>query len=248
MCKSEKIEKQSDSQEDKTLKSFDAVISNQIDQANWNLAEQQNRAFDPHPSELDGLKTVESFGIEFDDGSVLTARKSERAASTSGLEVSSSEVGEYAKKLGEGQRKRWANEGPDKQIRKCNLFADCVFRDLKIPLPWGENQIPLVRNMYSKLVKATDDWELVSSGEKGFSSYVPHPGDLVIWDKSKSFTANGVRKTERLHHCGVMGNSGLIHYAGSRVEGGYTDSSFNLMAQSETYGKPTFIFRSKHVH
>jgi hypothetical protein len=244
----EESEKLSDAPEPKAPILSESIISDTTNQNSWLKIDQVIQANAPHPSEVNGIKAIESFGINFDDGSVLTARNNREVNLPKPIFVSKTAVGDYAQELGEGQRRRWANEGPDKKIRKCNLYADCVFRDLKIPLPWEEGETPLVKNMYSKLMKATSDWELVSSGERAFANYVPQPGDLVIWDKTVSSTINGRRISDRLHHCGVMGNSGLIHYAGSGVEGGYTDSIFKLMVDSAAYGKPTFIFRSKHVH
>lgn len=148
------------------------------------------------------------------------------------------EIAKHAKALGELHRDWWRNEGPNDEIRKCNLYGDRVYRDLQVPLPWAGKSIPNVHGMKNALLKS-DDWEVVYTDNKAFETYKAKSGDFVIWDK--------VILDMSLHHCGVVGNAGEIMYAGSGFDHGYTESNFKDMVGAPSYGRPSYIFRSKHL-
>jgi hypothetical protein len=157
------------------------------------------------------------------------------------------DVARHAHELGENHPDWWKNEGKDHQIRKCNLFADRVFRDLQIPLPWDGQSTPTVQGMLPKLANS-NDWSLVYSDDKPFGTYVPQPGDFALWNKTiVSRTYSGGTLRTPLQHCGIIGTDGEIMYAGSGVTGGYAESDFNLMRAAATYGAPTAIYRSTHL-
>jgi len=143
MPKPEESEELPEAKDATPLKAADSVISNFEKHNAWIMANQDGHANDLHPSEVNGTKAIESFGITLDDGSLLLARNAKDFKQQLTVNVLRSKVGDYAQELGESQRMRWANEGAHKEIRKCNLYTDCVYRDLKIPLPWEEGETPL---------------------------------------------------------------------------------------------------------
>lgn len=159
--------------------------------------------------------------------------------------ASGEEIAKHARLLGESQPSRWLNAG---KIHKCNIFLDRVFRDMKVSLPWDEKHIPRVHNMKKLLSAANQDWEQVYVADKPIEEYKPKQGDIVIWDK-KIYSKNydGTTRVDDLHHCGIIGSGGSILYAGSDATHGYADSDFQQMYKSDTFGKPTIIFRSKHL-
>lgn len=163
---------------------------------------------------------------------------STRATSKKEILPTGIEIAKHAKALGELHREWWQNEGPNEEIRKCNLYGDRVYRDMKVPLPWDGKSIPNVHGMKTALLKS-NDWEVVYTDKQPFDAYRPHSGDFVIWDK--------VILELHLHHCGVVGNVGEIMYAGSGFDHGYTESNFKDMVGAPSYGRPSYIFRSKHL-
>ncbi len=160
-------------------------------------------------------------------------KESKEANLPSGIEIA-----KHAKALGELHRDWWRNEGINEEVRKCNLYGDRVYRDMKVPLPWTGKAIPNVHGMKAALLKS-NDWEVVYTDKKPFDTYKAHSGDFVIWDKKILDMS--------LHHCGVVGGSGEIMYAGSGFDHGYTESNFKDMVGAPSYGRPSFIFRSKHL-
>lgn len=52
------------------------------------------------------------------------------------------EIARYAHQLGTQHPNWWRNTGKNEEIRKCNLFVDRIYRDMNIPLPWSNKQIP----------------------------------------------------------------------------------------------------------
>jgi len=164
-------------------------------------------------------------------------------------DVRGNDVARHAHELGEKHPAMWKNEGPHGEIRKCNLFADKVFRDLGVSLPWEKGHTPTVHNMKSMLAHSPD-WNAIFHTGQNFQSYKPQAGDLAIWDKTISMPyhrQNGTVVMQRSHveHCGVIGAGGEIVYAGSAR--GYSESDFKAMSHSEAFGAPSFIFRSSHV-
>lgn len=160
--------------------------------------------------------------------------------------LNGSEIANHAKALGELHRDWWKNEGSKEEIRKCNLYADRVYRDMHVPLPWESAHIPTVHGMKEQLAKSPG-WESVYTSGADFSKYKPHPGDFILWDKTIPTIKDGHPYPFSLEHCGVIGNDGVIHYAGSRVDHGYAESNFQSMCASESYGAPSLICRSKHL-
>jgi hypothetical protein len=70
----------------------------------------------------------------------LLAQAADRQPATRHLQQSSdlpsgTDITNHAKALGELHPEWWQNEGAHHEIRKCNLFADRVFRDMAVPLP-----------------------------------------------------------------------------------------------------------------
>jgi len=57
------------------------------------------------------------------------------------------EIAKHAEALGELHPDWWRNEGKNGEIRKCNTFADRVYRDMDVPLPWDGQHIPTVHGM-----------------------------------------------------------------------------------------------------
>jgi hypothetical protein len=158
-----------------------------------------------------------------------------------------SRIADHAKALGERHPDWWKNEGPHGEIRKCNLFADRVYRDTKVPLPWDGGHIPTVHGMVGQLSKSPD-WEAVYTDKKAISDYKPQAGDFALWDKNMNFANYGGTTTHlHLEHSGVIGKEGEIMYAGSSATHGYAESDLKAMSAAATFGPPSVIFRSKHL-
>jgi hypothetical protein len=165
---------------------------------------------------------------------------SKQPENTSGIEVAN-----HAKALGKQHEDWWRNEGPHGKIRKCNLFADRVFRDLHIQLPWDSKHVPTVHNMIPKLANSSD-WLLVYTHKQSQGLYHSQPGDFALWDTTIHSTKYGHPWSYALEHCGIIGNNGAIHYAGSME--GYREANFKALCSTKTFTYPIVIYRSKHVH
>jgi hypothetical protein len=157
------------------------------------------------------------------------------------------EIANHAKALGELHTQWWQNEGAHHEIRKCNLFADRVFRDMHVPLPWDKTHIPAVHGMVLQLAKSSD-WKLIYSDKQSIAHYKPQPGDFILWDKTVSFHEyNGTITHKHLEHSDVIGTEGDILYAGSDVTGGYVASDARGMFSSQAFGQPSVVYRSNHL-
>ena len=154
------------------------------------------------------------------------------------------DIAKHAHELGQQHPGWWVNEGPHCDIRKCNLFADRVYRDIHVPLPWDLQHIPTVHGMHQQLARSSE-WQLVYSAKLPLTNYHPQPGDLALWDKTVHSTLNGRPWSHSLEHCGIIDGNGVICYAGAWR--GYAESDFKEMCSSEAFTGPSAVYRSKHV-
>lgn len=243
--------------------SKDAVIGKQTQQQRWNQMndfhrlEQEESATDLFYKPQERSQNTNKFGIDgLEDDIQQIAYNSENLKTDQkhalNKTITAEKLSEHTHQLGENNPKMWANEGPHGEIRKCNLFADKVFRDSKIPLPWDTKNIPAVKDMI-KLLSSSPNWEIAYTDQMPLGNYNPKPGDLAMWAKDtwhqyKAQNGQLLKQHYHLEHCGIIGIDNEIMYAGSGQRNGYAESDFNLMVKAPTYGPPTIIFRSKHLH
>lgn len=241
----------------------DGVIGDNTGQKTWGTASDIAHQNDQHPSEVQGVKAISSFGIDFGNGAVLTAKGLEGDNQKEYEEVSSKdsslpppvsrkrmmEIAQHEK----SHPTKWQSI-----VGKCNQFLDKVASDAGMRLPWKPGNPPRsggLGGMREKLDKSPDfekvwktDFDNLEGSLEKFMHFQMQPGDLVIWDVPKS-----AAPPDGLSHGAIASGAREIIYAGSKEKGGNGCGQCPIKYFSGepgkrlNYGAPTAIYRYKNM-
>ena len=231
----------------------ESAIGNNSNQNAWGTANEISHKNDIHPSEVEGIKAIDSFGIDFGDGAILTAKglasrdgdsvresKEESSKEKSLPAVSTEKMMQIAEKEHDHPT-RWKTPPP-----KCNLYLDTVASSAGMKLPWKSGHPPTSGDMNRLLEKSGDFdqvWKTDFSDDhlslENFNMFEMRPGDLVIWD------------TPDVSHSAIATAARTVIYAGSATAKngcGHCDIKYYTGDKEPTnYGAPTAIYRYKNM-
>lgn len=237
----------------------ESSIADNSKQDTWGLANKQAHKNDVHPSEVNGIKAIDSFGINFDDGSVLTAKgfdspdKTKEVIEVSAKEglppaVSTKRMMDIAK-AEHDHPTRWRPPPA-----KCNMYLDKVTGDAGMRVPWKHGNPPTSADMNKALSKSKDfeqvwktDYSDEATSLQNFQYFEMQPGDLAIWDVPLREDGTG-----NISHSAIATGSRRIIYAGSAKAKngcGHCDVTGYTGTPDEPldYGPPTAIYRYKNM-
>lgn len=234
----------------------EATITDDNRQKTWQEAFDQGHENDPHPSDIRGLPAIQSsFGIDFGDGQILTAKGLEKKEYPFKNNLSIQYVSaENLFKIAIEEHNhptKWMHDPP-----LCNLFLDTVARKAHVPLPWDAKHIPRSGGsggMNEQLSKSKDfdkvwstDYSNRMLSLQNFQYFELKKGDLIVWDVPDSIEKGGIS------HCAIAGENRKVIYAGSDQSSngcGYCDIVYftGTMKLPMSYGTPTAIYRYKHM-